>query len=227
MGKKDITEKILEDYNDVFADIVNGFIFEGKQIVKPEKLNECGVHSQYKSDDSVLHEQERDILKRWTDGKINIALCDIENQTCPDKYMPMRIIGYDGASYRSQLPNPHNPVPIMTIVLYFGTEQRWNYARNLKGVLKIPPYLNNYVNDYRINVFEVAWMKDEEVNRFHSDFKIVANYFVNKRKNPNYIPDDTTKIRHVDEVLKLLAVMEAFLIRLLQPKSLIKQYLSL
>ena len=33
MGEKDIAEKILMDNNDVFADIVNGLIFEGKPIV--------------------------------------------------------------------------------------------------------------------------------------------------------------------------------------------------
>lgn len=27
MGQKDITEKLLEDYNDVFADIVNVLLF--------------------------------------------------------------------------------------------------------------------------------------------------------------------------------------------------------
>lgn len=27
MGEKDITEKILEDHNDVFADIINGLVF--------------------------------------------------------------------------------------------------------------------------------------------------------------------------------------------------------
>ena len=26
MGQKDITEKVLEDYNDVFADIINGLL---------------------------------------------------------------------------------------------------------------------------------------------------------------------------------------------------------
>ena len=31
MGEKDITEKILEDHNDVFADIINGLIFAGEQ----------------------------------------------------------------------------------------------------------------------------------------------------------------------------------------------------
>lgn len=34
--------------------------------------------------------------------------------------------------------------------------------------------------------------------------QVVANFFVQKRKNKDYIPDDPTEIRHVDEVLKLL-----------------------
>lgn len=33
MGEKDITEKILADYNDVFADIVNVLLFGGKQLL--------------------------------------------------------------------------------------------------------------------------------------------------------------------------------------------------
>ena len=35
----------------------------------------------------------------------------------------------------------------------------------------------------------------------------MAKFFVQKRKNKDYIPDDPTEIRHVDEVLKLLQVM--------------------
>ena len=38
MGQKDITEKILEDHNDVFADIINGLLFDGAQEIKPEAL---------------------------------------------------------------------------------------------------------------------------------------------------------------------------------------------
>ena len=48
MGIKDLTEKILEDYNDIFADIVNVLVFKGKQRIKPEALVNTGVHSQYK-----------------------------------------------------------------------------------------------------------------------------------------------------------------------------------
>ena len=73
--------------------------------------------------------------------------------------------------------------------------------------MKIPEGLDAYVNDFKIHVFEIAWLTEEEVNRFQSDFKVVANFFVKKRKNKHYVPDDHTEIRHVDEVLKLLSVM--------------------
>jgi hypothetical protein len=38
MGEKDITEKMLADYNDVFADIVNGLLFDGKNVVDENGL---------------------------------------------------------------------------------------------------------------------------------------------------------------------------------------------
>ena len=73
--------------------------------------------------------------------------------------------------------------------------------------MKIPEGLEGYINDYEMKVFEIAWLTEAEISRFHSDFKVVANFFVQKRKNRDYIPDDPTDIRHVDEVLKLLQVM--------------------
>ena len=67
--------------------------------------------------------------------------------------------------------------------------------------MEIPTGLDEFVSDYQIKVFEVAWLSEEQISRFRSDFRIVANFFVNKRKNKNYIPDDPTEIQHVDEVL--------------------------
>ncbi|MBR1742501.1 MAG: transposase, partial [Lachnospiraceae bacterium] len=61
------------------------------------------------------------------------------------------------------------------------------------------------MSDYRINVFEIAWLREEQVKLFRSDFKIVADYFVQMRKNNHYIPSEET-ILHVDEVLKMMAV---------------------
>ena len=71
----------------------------------------------------------------------------------------------------------------------------------------MPDGLDKYVNDVKANVFEIAWLTDEQISKFKSDFKIVANFFVNKRKNEDYIPDDKTTIKHVDEILKFLSVM--------------------
>ena len=48
MGAKDITEKILADFNDVFADIINGVLFDGKQVVSERALENVKDRSQYK-----------------------------------------------------------------------------------------------------------------------------------------------------------------------------------
>lgn len=126
MNQNDITEKLLEDYEDVFADIVNVLLFNGQEIVLPEALTDATPNSQYKADDTLLHEQERDVSKLWKDKKINIALYGIENQTKSEKNMPLRILGYDGASYRSQLLKDASGelYPVVTIVLYFGNRYK-------------------------------------------------------------------------------------------------------
>ena len=208
MGEKDITEKILEDYNDVFADIINGLLFQGEQRVLPEALENISVHSQYKADDEKMHELERDVAKYWKEKEVQLAVCGIENQSRIEKNMPFRIIGYDGAAYRSQLQQERSKIlPVVTIVLYFGTDRHWRSGKNIKSLMEIPTGLDEFVSDYQIKVFEVAWLSEEQISYFQSDFRIVANFFVNKRKNKNYIPDDPTEIQHVDEVLKLLQVM--------------------
>lgn len=38
------------------------------------------------------------------------------------------------------------------------------------------------MNDYRINLFEIAYLTQEQVALFQSDFRIVADYFVQKRE---------------------------------------------
>ena len=206
MGEKDISEKLLADYEDVFADIVNVLLFHGERRVHPDSLRSTKTVSHYKADDSRLHEQERDILKAWTDGRIQIALLGLEHQTKPEKQMAVRVIGYEGANYRSQY-KAKQITPVITLVLYFGTEKRWQYPQNLKALMDIPDGLESYVNDYHIHVFEIAWLTDEQINMFQSDFRVVARYFSEKRKNKNYVPHDKTILRHIDAVLKLLAVM--------------------
>ena len=205
MAEKDLTEKTLESYNDVFADIVNVLLFKGKKVIKPESLKDAGSLSTYKID-GKLHEQERDVAKYCTEGNICITFYGLENQTKPDKDMPFRIIGYDGAVYRNQLNEGKNRYPAITLVLYFG-EGHWTGPKRLKECLDIPEELEELVNDYEVHVFEIPYLSREQVDMFESDFKIVADYFVQKRMTNDYKPSKDT-ITHVDAVLKLLRVME-------------------
>jgi hypothetical protein len=85
----------------------------------------------------------------------------------------------------------------------------WSEPKSLKELFDTyPDELDEYVNDYKIHVFEIAWFTDEQISKFTGDFRIVVNFFAKKRRsNGNYIPDDSQEIKHVDAVLKLLSVV--------------------
>ena len=47
MGDKDISEKALLRYADVFADIANVLLFDGEQRILPNDLTEVDPHTYY------------------------------------------------------------------------------------------------------------------------------------------------------------------------------------
>ena len=207
MAEKDVTQKILESYNDVFADIVNVLLFDGEQVIAPDELEDQAPRAYYKADGRV-REIERDVAKRWKKGNIRVACVGFENQTQADPDMPLRVMGYDGAEYRAQLAGGSR-YPVVTLVLYFGYKKHWDKPLRLKERLDIPPRFEPFVNDYKINLFEVAYLTHEQVELFQSDFRIIADYFVQKREkgaDGEYTPDPR-EIRHVQETLQLLSVM--------------------
>lgn len=165
MAEKDITEKILEAYNDVFADIVNVLLFNGRDVIKPDELVEQAPRTAYKADGKI-REIERDVAKRWLKQNIRIACVGFENQTAVDPDMPIRVIGYDGAEYRSELANDKKDengkiiraerYPVVTLVLYFGYKKHWDKPTNLLGCFDVPEEFKPYVNDYKMHLFEIA-----------------------------------------------------------------------
>ena len=80
-NEKDVSEKLLEDYNDVFADIINNALFDGREVVKPEELENAVTISQLKLLDGV-HEQERDTAKYWKQGTVIIAAAEKRFSLC-------------------------------------------------------------------------------------------------------------------------------------------------
>ena len=208
MAQKDTSEKILESYNDVFSDIVNVLLFNGRQVLAADELEDEAPRSYYKAD-GRLHEIERDVAKRWKNGNIRVACIGFENQTASDPDMPLRVMGYDGAEYRAQLLSDNdteNRYPVVTLVLYFGHDKPWIGPLSLKERLNIPREFEPYINDYKINLFQIAYLTHEQVELFQSDFKVVADYFVQKRENGDYIPS-SQELKHVQETLKLLSIM--------------------
>ena len=222
MGEKDITQKNFESYNDVVADIFNGSLFDGEEYIKADSLVDAQPFSQYKADDGSLHEQERDVAKYCLDVNCNIrlALVGVENQIAIDFDMPLRVMGYDGISYRDEMNLDkivvdaltgkkrrmrHKRYPVITLVLYFG-EKPWKKPLCLYDVIDVPDKLKPFVNDFKLNIIDVPRLTPEQVKKYKGDFQIIADYFVQRNSGKEYVPPDKP-IQHVDSMLKLMSVL--------------------
>ena len=132
-----------------------------------------------------------------------------ENQTSPNKLMPFRVISYDGVEYGRQANKKHadeDNYPVITLVLYFGYSQRWNYPKNILGLLNVDDRLKPFVSDYNINVFEIAFLDEEKRKLFKSDFRVLVDYLYQVRTNHNYNPEKYF-VQHMQEVLDLMSAM--------------------
>ena len=208
MAEKDITQKVLEQYNDVFMDIVNVLLFNGEMVVREDDLIDLPTSSSKKIGKKINY-QDRDVAKYWQGNKINIAMLGLENQTDPDKLMPLRVISYDGAEYGMQANRKNKDkmkYPVITLVLYLGHKSRWNYPKNIMGIIDVDNRLKPYIHDYKINLFELAYLPEEKRKLFKSDFRVVVDYLYQVRKNNKYEPE-MYKIEHIDEVLNLMSAM--------------------
>lgn len=220
MGVQDITEKSLEGLPDVFADIVNVLLFNGRQVISPKNLSDSTVRSIYKAEGQIF-EQERDVAKSWkNEVDINIALIGFENQTRIESNMPIRVISYDGANYRYQIrridearkAHHESPklYPVITLVLYFGM-RKWVASPNLIDHLEIPNELKPFVSDYKMNLFQIAYLDNETIDKFQSDFRTVARFFADRRKlrdgEISELTETTQELMHAKEVFEMLGAL--------------------
>ena len=130
----------------------------------------------------------------------------------PDKLMPMRVIGYDGAEYKKQVLEENRykkKYPVITLVLYMGYDRNWKYSNSLLDLLEVDENLKPYVSDYKINIFEIAFLDREKIDLFKSDFRMLADYLYQMRTTDSYKGDESD-IKHVDEILMLMSAMSGF-----------------
>ena len=102
-------DNILKDYmgkNDIFADIVNFCLYDGKKVVNENDLKE--LDTTFVNENEDIFEKSRDLLKEVnikSDNKNTYILFGIENQTNIDKEMVFRVLLYDALTYRKQFKN--------------------------------------------------------------------------------------------------------------------------
>lgn len=162
MGKNDITLKDYLSDPKRYADLINGSIFQGRQIIDADELTDAGT-VQSKSDEQSIVERISDItMKQTKDGSL-FAVWTVANQQHIDYSMPARVMLQDALSYDRQLKEIRrsNRVaedqtaagrqtepgeflsgiratdrlhPVITLVVYWG-EEAWNGARSLHDIL--------------------------------------------------------------------------------------------
>ena len=161
--------------NDVsFASFYNAAIFEGKQIIHPERLVRYENDISFLINDSKRAEDKkrrRDIVVK---SDINGIYCllGIEHQSSIDETMVIRCGIYEMLEYLKQAENKEYKrlVPQIIVVLYTGTK-KWNGPLKFSDYFEIPEELKKYFNDWKIILVDVKEMdtskiKDEQTRYF-------------------------------------------------------------
>lgn len=179
--KPDIVLKNYWHNNDRFADFFNALLFEGKQVIKPEELEDEDTeessileHGEYVKSIQASRDNIK-IQKKSTAYGIEFVMLGMESQEHIHYAMPMRVMGYDYGVYKKQydinaekckslkgldeneflsrMRKTDRFTAVITVVIYYG-EKPWDAARTLHEMLDIPEEMRKYVNDYKMMLVE-------------------------------------------------------------------------
>lgn len=204
MGQKDLTEKNLESYPDVFADVLNAVLYRGRRVVDENMLQPAPTETLYHGKTGIMRNQFHDISKYvMRNGAVRIQYT-LENETRAKRRMVLRKAGYTGAVYREQMDKT-GVFPVVSVVLYWG-KKRWRAPRSMHQLFGTG-FQNEdacaYVDDIRLHVYEMAYLPREVRECFQSDMRIVVDYLA---EGGNYVPTGQP-IRHLEALLLLLEAL--------------------
>ncbi len=214
MAEKDVTEKILMSYADVFADCENVLNYDGKILLKPEELQCAPTESFYKGS-GKSHDQFCDVSFYWVKhGKI-VAQYMIENETQLKRRQVLRKASYEGGAYREQLESGQPVYPVISCVL------EWS-----RGTTRIPLSLHrlltedgavqgvpatgekwqdalSLVDDIHLIVHHMNNLPPETRKLFVSDMGFVADYL----NEGNFEARKSQQIVHVKELCDMMEAL--------------------
>ena len=208
MNDKDLREKSFFGLNDVFAEVLNAF-YRPKDAppILPEELADAPTEFVSGIRGGGLAHKFRDSLKCLRNEiGINLAFFGLENQTKPDRTMPIRVMGYDWLVYDNQIKQRHGKqklLPVVTFVVYFGYDKRWDAPRSLRECFEISEDLEPWFADYPIHVIELAWLSDSEIASLGGELKFIAQS-LRCIRNRDFACEPQCETKHPDEVLTLL-----------------------
>ena len=176
MAEKDVTEKILMSYADVFADCINALAYGGRQRLRPENTKPAPTESFYRT--PKPHNQFCD-ASRYLVGPCGIiAQYIIENETQPRERQILRNISYQGGAYRQQLESSAPVYAVIGIVLAW-TGKASRIPQSLHALLAqngVPPEELRLVDDIHMTIYRMNSLSPEIRKRFVSDMGFVVDY---------------------------------------------------
>lgn len=159
MGSKDLAEKNLLQYKDVFSDILNVNLFGGRHYISANELSrEPGELITKSSSDNKLKQLQMDVPMKCNKKYNTRFFVCLENQSDINNIMPVRDMGYQHAKYMEQVrtiketnrqqqmyPSPitkgiHDTQkldPVITLVLNYS-QKEWKKPKQLQDVLCSP-----------------------------------------------------------------------------------------
>lgn len=181
-----------------FADVFNGFCFDGETVIQPEDLEDTSEQYMLQTD----AESEREVTERIRDVKMRLKsggelrLLAIENQSFVDYTMPFRCMEYDCLEYGRQLKGmavenkkqkklhgvnewlsgiqkKERLIPNYTICVYHG-EDVWDGPRSLREMMdfgKDADGISSLFADYSMKLFCIN--EYENFDMFHTELREV------------------------------------------------------
>ena len=161
--------------NDIhFASFSNAVLFDGKQLIHPERLVRYENNMSLIIDDIKSTEDKkrrRDIVVK-TDINGVYCLLSIEHQSTIDKNMVMRYGNYEMMEYLKQLKNKRL-IPQFMVVFYTGS-RKWEGPLKLSDYLEIPKELKPYFNDWKIYLVDVKDIDTSKIKDAQTRYFIEA-----------------------------------------------------
>lgn len=179
MGKADEYQFDYLENNYRFADQVNGALFDGRQVVNPDELEPADTQIVYLGQEAGTRKNYKAIVDKtriWKGRLIHIFA--IENQTHVDYHMVLRNMLSESLNYQKQWKQKKTEhernhdlkagtdeffsgmledekfMPVITLVVYYGTEHPWNGARCLHDLLDLDDETRKFVTNYKLNLYD-------------------------------------------------------------------------